>query len=674
MSTAVACLLATSVLLAWTAARPATASTAVGVVAGQVSGASSPLDAAKVYAYRLTDLSLRKVATDSQGRFFFSELPAGLYKVIAHSKGFVPSVVMLARSSAGTDQFLDLELLRQGPQRDRGADFWAVRRQIPNDVLRDMGWPLRATEPPVEEPEVVAEPVPVAPPQAAPSQGLDPLQARGRDERALRLPDLPGGQLRANLEAVTGMDETVSGNQLQMTGGQADIDARLGATELGIQASFMELEDMNLEDGAATFAQSGGSDQAFALQLRSGDDRLSLRSRQSDLLNGLSNVGLAGGDVELEQYQLSWSRPVGERGRSELRAQYTDESNFYRNGWFTAGDLPSGSRTLSVEGAYSTEVGDEGRFETELRYRERQNVFDGDLYGGGLDPLLPEQYETVELLSQGGWRMRPAVVVEYGMFTTLRDGSLSLTPRGSVLWQVNPAWEASLSVSHRLDTGDPRSFRDFMPALYRETSGCQQGEEYCYQVSFAHRRNDDERFTVSALDREFGETLRLYFSEDFFRQLESVYLVDGDRLPELQVALSRRISPRVVATVESNLASGGGGLIYALGDGAYENQVRYLVTSVDTQFQATSTGVFVAFHQLQQELEPTREDQFRVPDMEQERLQLMLTQDLNFLLDLASTWAVKLNMEISRGHGLFTADQHSDELRKRFLGGLAVRF
>ena len=44
------------------------------------------------------------------------------------------------------------------------------------------------------------------------------------------------------------------------------------------------------------------------------------------------------------------------------------------------------------------------------------------------------------------------------------------------------------------------------------------------------------------------------------------------------------------------------------------------------------------------------------------------------LLDMASTWAVKLNMEISRGHGLFTADQRSDELRKRFLGGLAVRF
>ena len=35
--------------------------------------------------------------------------------------------------------------------------------------------------------------------------------------------------------------------------------------------------------------------------------------------------------------------------------------------------------------------------------------------------------------------------------------------------------------------------------------------------------------------------------------------------------------------------------------------------------------------------------------MELERLQLMLNQNLNILLDLASDWAVQLNMELSRG-------------------------
>jgi hypothetical protein len=54
----------------------------------------------------------------------------------------------------------------------------------------------------------------------------------------------------------------------------------------------------------------------------------------------------------------------------------------------------------------------------------------------------------------------------------------------------------------------------------------------------------------------------------------------------------------------------------------------------------------------------------------------MLTQDLNILLDLAADWAVKLNMEVSRGSVLFGSDspQDADELRRRILGGFAVRF
>jgi hypothetical protein len=63
-----------------------------------------------------------------------------------------------------------------------------------------------------------------------------------------------------------------------------------------------------------------------------------------------------------------------------------------------------------------------------------------------------------------------------------------------------------------------------------------------------------------------------------------------------------------------------------------------------------------------------------VPRMELQRLQLMLTQDLNILLDLAADWAVKLNMEVSRGNPVSGSDIDDEELRRRILGGFAVRF
>lgn len=49
-------------------------------------------------------------------------------------------------------------------------------------------------------------------------------------------------------------------------------------------------------------------------------------------------------------------------------------------------------------------------------------------------------------------------------------------------------------------------------------------------------------------------------------------------------------------------------------------------------------------------------------------MRVMLTQDLNILFDLANTWAVQLNMEVSRGPAA------TDEIRRRLMGGIAVKF
>jgi hypothetical protein len=162
--------------------------------------------------------------------------------------------------------------------------------------------------------------------------------------------------------------------------------------------------------------------------------------------------------------------------------------------------------------------------------------------------------------------------------------------------------------------------------------------------------------------------MRVYFSDDFFDRLESLYLVPGDELPEVKFGVSRRLSPQILTSLQSSVAFGGGGTFVAADRKPYENQVHYVVTSLDTQFQHTATGVFVALHHLSQELEPLAGPDRSAPQMEFDRLRLELTQDLNILFDLAAQWAVQLNMEVSRG------PISSDELRRRLMGGIAVKF
>src|SRR5262249_23898054 len=152
----------------------------------------------------------------------------------------------------------------------------------------------------------------------------------------------------------------------------------------------------------------------------------------------------------------------------------------------------------------------------------------------------------------------------------------------------------------------------------------------------SRKEGDDNTFTFGAVHRKVGDTLRLYFSDDFFDRLESLYLVRGDKLPEVHVAMRHKLSPKVVTKVESSLASGGGGVFLAAAGLPYENQVRYLVASVDTHFLGTSTGVFVASHRLEQQLDPAFTAAGRpAAQMEYQRLQLMLSQNLNVLLNLA---------------------------------------
>ena len=69
-------------------------------------------------------------------------------------------------------------------------------------------------------------------------------------------------------------------------------------------------------------------------------------------------------------------------------------------------------------------------------------------------------------------------------------------------------------------------------------------------------------------------------------------------------------------------------------------------------------------------------DQATASQVSLERLQLMLSQDLNILMDLAGDWTVQLNMELSRGSSPLASSfgGRDDELRKRFLGGIAVKF
>jgi hypothetical protein len=476
------------------------------------------------------------------------------------------------------------------------------------------------------------------------------------------------------MEAVAGMDENAELGSSSMAGGRVGVEGEIASISVGLAGDYVALLST---PGVATADDPSGRTQALSLSLENGD-AVGVRVSTTNNYMTRPTVGGPATNVGLERHRVAWSQSLGARSKSDFSAEYSAENNFFREAPIEPFGIPEASKSWRVEGSYTTSLTDRSTVQTGFRYREREAIFEVETrHARESFNYLPAQ--RVDLFGRGGLQVNPDILVEFGMYSTMRDGSLSLSPTGGMALRLGSSgWRAQASGSLRVhndvvDTLHP----DFTPALFSEYDQCQTAEEYCYRLSLEKMNGQQKHLSLGVVHRKFAETLHLYFNDDFFNRLESMYLVRGDNLPELQFEATHRLTPKILARLSSNVASGGGGILYATDQSSYENEVRYLVTSLDTQFEQTSTGVFVAFHHLAQQLNPVRErpGSTAAPEMELERLQLMLTQDLDVLHLLASNWAVHLNMEVSRSNGpQAEALANDDELRKRVMGGVTVSF
>lgn len=607
------------------AAEPRTVAAQRPALEGRVLRQASPLSSVRVYAYEVASFKMTQVETDKTGFFRFRDLPAGMYKLVAFKPGFQPTVELLLRQSGELVQKVELQLREERLADGAGGeDYWSVRGRVPVDVLRH----IQA----------------IGLERIAAGSGL---QLQGSDLFA------------AEMRAASGIEQLGAGHEAAVHAAEFGLRGAIGQVKIGVDGSYQGLETQTLSPGMRGLGQSGEV-RHLAVDLQKAQDQKLRLSSSSGELEG------AGAPVGLDQYQIDWQGRTGQRGETRVSASFTEETNYHLSGWLDPDQIPWSSQSFVVDGSYSRSLGDATQLKAGATYGQK-SLATGDSF-----QQIDEQ--RLGLYGTANTQVGPRVLVEYGLFSSVRDGSLSLVPQGGVVITLGGDWQAKAAFSQRVEQRGEEYLQSFSTAFYGDQDSCRSVTEACYQVSFTHGEEGEDQVTIGAIERRFAETLRLYFSPDFFDRLESVFVVEGDELPELQLSVTRRLAPRILARLESNLAEGGGGIFYATDDKPYENDVRYLVTSLDTRFQRTSTGVFVAFHHLQQNFKPVGgESEEALKHLEVERLQLMLTQDLNVLVDLASTWAVRLNMELSRGSTPYTLSV-DNELYKKLTGGISVSF
>lgn len=605
-------------------------------VAGRVLAGSSPVAQATVYAYQVVERSLRRVLTDGGGEFAFSALPAGVYKIIAHKSGFAPAVTVLTRRSAEESQFLQVEL----PAIDSAAPesgYWELRAEVPGDVLRELQTPLGG-----EIVSLVASPP--APGSAAPG-------------------------FQTEVAATTAVGQVRGEAPGQIVDGQLGLRGKVGRVGLAVDGHFR-----TLAAGAAASAETSLAGEAAAL-------RLQLDGPQSGRFDIAAEshrmVATAGGGeipVDFERIFLRYHRELGDDASTSLLAQYVDENGLYAGRRVHPLDLPLASRALRLEGTYRRDVGETGRLRSGVRYRESLRDYAESWAVLGEESVLDR---SIDAWSYADWEFAPTWVMQYGMYSTARDGSVSLAPRAGLLVRLRPGWEASFSASQRVSLADAETPRgEFVPTLLSAAFGCADAEESCYEVQMLHGQGEGDNVRVGSSWRQFDRTVRVFLREDLFAAGEGFFVVPGDELPEIHASIRRELGAHVVANLSSAYGAGGGGAFRAANLRHYRNDVAYLTTSIDATIKPTSTGIYLAFFRVEQSLEQLHRGRLRpATSSELERIELAVSQDLARLFGTTSDWAVRVGLELLRGATLFeTLPIDSEQLRHRVTTGVAVRF
>ncbi|KAB2967812.1 MAG: carboxypeptidase regulatory-like domain-containing protein [Thermoanaerobaculia bacterium] len=604
-------------------------------VAGRVLAGSSPVAQATVYAYQVVERSLRRALTDGGGEFAFATLPAGVYKIIAHKSGFAPAVTVLTRRSAEESQFLQVEL----PAIDAaGAEvgYWELRAEVPGDVLREIQTPLGE--------EVISL-------VANPAAGFAPAG------------------FQTEVAATTGVGQVRGDAPGQMLDGQLGLRGKLGRVGLAVDGHFR-----TLAAGDTSTAEPSLAGEAAALRLRLDGPAVGRFDLAAESHRMVATAGGGEMPVDFERIFLRYHRELGDDGSTSVLAQYVDENGLYAGRRVHPLDLPLSSRALRLEGTYRRDVGQTGRMRSGLRYRESLRD-----YATGW--ALPEQDSvldrSIDAWSYADWEFAPTWVMQYGMYSTARDGSVSLAPRAGLLVRFRPDWEASVSASQRVSLADVETPRgEFVPAVLGAAFGCADAEESCYELQMLHGQGEGENVRVGSSWRQFDRTVRVFLREDLFAAGEGFFMVPGDQLPEIHASIRRELGEHVVASFTSAYAAGGGGAFRAANLRLYRNDVAYLTTALDATIKPTSTGIYLAFYRVEQSLDQLHRGRLRPASAaELERIELAVSQDVARLFGMTSDWAVRVGLELLRGATLFeTLPVDPDQLRHRVTTGVAVRF
>lgn len=607
-------------------------------ISGVVRSVQAPISGALVIFYNLADASLTRASTSADGTFVVSSAPVGVYDLIAYKKGFLPALVRLWHQAAPQQvSSLSIELALAGTGKSRPAnrgngqvtpDFWELRDRLPADVLREIG---------------------LADTDEKPAAGLArPSSSTNAGAAAAKV----GGEMRTTTDVGSG-DSSLSRAALGLRGGLPN------GWAYALQGEYATLSDSRVPAEGVTTGNSTG----LALDVApSPVDHVRVTTRRNQVSFGDQ------GPTSLQAHQVMWDRGDEHGTVESAAARYIEEAGLYSATSRGTSLFPLASRTLELQAAYARAATDTPGLSVAMTYRRREGLgsASGVTSNGAYFPAAPD----ADLSAAASVRLGSRVQLEGGAVGRYLGGGYGIAPRAVARYELADGAVVFVRGLYRVVESGVLT-GTVMPRVASIDDSNEPASRRSVAAGFEHH-GDEGSFRFQASQQKLDEVVRAFFDGDLLTDFDSVYLMSGNTVRQVDASVQHRLTRTLAGTASVRYGTIDGAVKpeTATAYGIQDSQGTFWTARAGVEILQTKTGVALVVRGVRQRL-ITPANTLR---NDSDKIAVSLAQDLSVvgITPFGSICRLLLALESSRSTRLSEKDEAP--LNRRLLGGVAVSF
>lgn len=461
-------------------------------VLGSVTTAARPVANALVIALNLKDLAAVQTYSSADGSFSLSNLPSGIYKIIAVKQGFAPAVATLVPKHATHRVALALEDEKHASRRT-ADEMWQIRASLPPDILHQVDM-------------AIASPVPAA------------------AQEAYSLPRVRGEMV--SMTAVS--DQTATAATAQTSVG---VEGRLSdAWQLGIKGNLRRVDSpVDLDGSNSPAAQSS----VMSMELRSSPtDSYRVATTKS---SWRYRPDTAEGAADFRSHDFEW-----EHGTARVGVRYLAQENLFASN-------PFGSDVIEVTGG--TTVLQTRRNDVGVALRMTQENIHSGPSTASFHPA-DSTLRTADVTAIGSFAFIPAFIVRYGVSSRMSLDRTELAPRAGMQWKF--AKDASIVADGMVKTIDPFRTGAILPTVGGAFDDGRLLPRYAASLGIVAGDENASHISAIASVTAIEAPVRVVFNDGYEQFWDGLYVDSGDVRRDVRISGRRDFGGRIAVDLSTS--------------------------------------------------------------------------------------------------------------------------